>query len=489
MTVVPTTLGSRSNTDLADILTALLGSANVLHRSQDLLLYEYDGSVARHRPDAVVFPSSVKEVVEIVKIARAHRVPVVARGAGTGLSGGCIPLRGGIVLSTSRMNRIVSIDYRNMVAVVEPGVVNLDLTAEVMPRGFQYVPDPSSEKASTIGGNVATNAGGPHTLAYGVTTNHVLGVEVVTAEGTVVKCGGVAADSPGYDLTGLIVGSEGTLAIVTKIIVRLVHSQEAVRTLLAIYESVDDATSTVSDVIAAGIIPAAIELMDQTCTRAVANWLPSAQLPTDAGAILIIEVEGIEDGLDAVVAEIEALCLGDGATEVRRAKEGPQRDTLWAARKGAFGAIGILAPNYYVQDGVIPRTKLPQVLKSVYDIGRKYDLVVANVFHAGDGNIHPLILFDERQNGALETVMEAGKEILSACLAVGGTLTGEHGIGMEKINQMSQLFEPSDLAAMIKVRDVFSKDCLFNPGKVFPESESDAQTTTFGTAAIDVGMK
>ncbi len=484
-----TALDTDSKVELVVELTAAVGPENVLHQAQDLLLYEYDGSVARHRPDAVVFPSSTREVVEVVKIARARGLPVVARGAGTGLAGGCIPLRGGVVLSTSRMNRIISVDYRNMIAVVEPGVVNLDLTAEVMTRGFQYVPDPSSEKASTIGGNVATNAGGPHTLVYGVTTNHVLGLEVVTPQGQVLTCGGVAADSPGYDLSGLIVGSEGTLAIVTRITVRLVHLRESVRTLLAVYDSVDDATTTVSDVIAAGIVPAAMELMDQTCTGAVANWLPSARLPTDAGAVLIIDVEGIEDGLDDLAAEVEAICRDDGATEIRIAKEGIERDSLWAARKGAFGAIGALAPNYYVQDGVIPRTKLPEVLRSVYAIGRNYGFVVANVFHAGDGNIHPLILFDEREDGAIERVMSAGKEILQACLDVEGTLTGEHGIGMEKIHQMAELFSDSDLGAMLKIRDVFSIDRLFNPGKIFPGPESADHADTLGTAAVDVGTK
>ena len=478
-----------SISELIDRLTSAVGSENVLHRPQDLLLYEYDGSVARRRPDAVVFPSSTQEVVDVVNITRARGLPVVARGAGTGLAGGCIPIHGGLVLSTSRMNRIISVDYRNMIAVVEPGVVNLDLTAEVMTRGFQYVPDPSSEKASTIGGNVATNAGGPHTLAYGVTTNHVLGLEVVTPGGQVLTCGGMAADSPGFDLPGVIVGSEGTLAIVTRIIVRLVHARESLRTFLAVYDTVDQATTTVSDVIAAGIVPSALELMDQTCTRAVANWLPAARLPTDAGAILIIEVEGIEDGLDDLAAEVEAICRTDGATEIRIAKEGTERDSLWAARKGAFGAIGTLAPNYYVQDGVIPRTKLPEVIRTVYEIGRKYGFVVANVFHAGDGNIHPLILFDEREDGALEKVMSAGKEILQACLDVDGTLTGEHGIGMEKIHQMSTLFSESDLAAMLKIRDVFSVDGLFNRGKIFPDPESAGHADAFGTAAVDVGAK
>ena len=484
-----TALDTKSGVNIVAELAAAVGPDNVLHRAEDLLLYEYDGSVARRRPDAVVFPASTQEVVEVVNIARARGIPVVARGAGTGLAGGCIPLQGGIVLSTSRMNRIISIDYRNMIAVVEPGVVNLDLTAEVAPRGFQYVPDPSSEKASTIGGNVATNAGGPHTLAYGVTTNHVLELEVVTPQGEVVTCGGAAADAPGYDLRGVIVGSEGTLAIVTRITVRLMHSSESVRTLLAVYDSVDEATVTVSGIIAAGIIPAAMELMDQTCTRAVAKWLPSARLPTDAGAILIIEVEGLEDGIDDLAASVDSICRASGATEIRIATKGSERNSLWVARKGAFGAIGVLAPNYYVQDGVIPRTKLPEVLRAVYEIGQEYGFEMANVFHAGDGNIHPLILFDEREEGALERVMSAGKKILQACLDVGGTLTGEHGIGMEKIHQMPELFSESDLGAMLKIRDVFSSDRRFNPGKIFPGPESADQAETFGTAAVDVGAK
>ena len=470
-------------------LASVVGADNVLHADQDLLLYEYDGSVARRRPDAVVFPETAAEVAGTVRIARSCGLPVVARGAGTGLAGGCIPVQGGIILATSRMNRILHIDYRDMYAVVEPGVVNLDLTKEAMTRGFQYIPDPSSEKASTIGGNVATNAGGPHTLAYGVTTNHVLGLEAVTQDGDIVRTGGQVRDMPGYDLTGLLTGSEGTLAIVTQIVVRLVHRTESVRTLLAVFDSVDDATTTVSNVIAAGVVPAAMELMDRTCTRAVAKWLPSANLPTDAGAILIIEVEGIEDGLDELAASVESICRREGATEVRTAEDGPTRDKLWAARKGAFGAIGVLAPNYYVQDGVIPRTKLPEVVRSVNEIGRKYGFEVANVFHASDGNIHPLILFDERDDGALEQVMKAGKEILQACLDVGGTLTGEHGIGMEKIHQMTKLFSDADLDAMLKIRDVFSANQLFNPGKIFPSLDAVGDDDTFGTAAVNVGPK
>ncbi len=453
---------------LLDALRDAAGPDHVLHRPQDLLLYEYDGSVSRRMPDLVVLPETAEQIAAVVRIAGRFDLPIVARGSGTGLSGAAIPREGGIVVSTSRMNRILEIDFRDARAVVEPGVVNLTLTRAAMAGGFNYLPDPSSEKACSIGGNVALNAGGPHTIAWGVTTNHVTGLEFVTADARIVRTGTLAPEASGYDLTGLLVGSEGTLGIVTRIAVRLVHLLESVRTMLAAFDTVDTASAAVSEIIARGIVPTSLELMDQICVRAISTWIPSANLPQDAGAILIIEVEGIEDGLEETAAEIAAICTDSGALEVRRAATAAERDSLWAARKGTFGAIGVLAPDYYVQDGVVPRSRLPEVLRQVYEIGEKYGLEIANVFHAGDGNIHPLILFDDAEPGALERVHAAGTEILQACIAAGGTLTGEHGLGMEKNEQLPELLDPADIAAMIAVRDVFSPDRLFNPSKIFP---------------------
>jgi glycolate oxidase len=453
---------------LLDALRDAAGREHVLHRPQDLLLYEYDGSVSRHMPDIVVLPETAEQIAAVVGLAGRYDLPIVARGSGTSLSGAAVPREGGIVISTSRMNRILEIDFRDARAVVEPGVINLNLTRAAVAGGFNYLPDPSSEKACSIGGNVALNAGGPHTIAWGVTTNHVTGLEFVTADARIVRTGTLAPETCGYDLTGLLVGSEGTLGIVTRVAVRLVHLLESVRTMLAAFDTVDTASAAVSEIIARGIVPTSLELMDQICVRAISKWMPSANLPQDAGAILIIEVEGIEDGLEQTAAEIAAICTESGALEVRRAATAAERDSLWAARKGTFGAIGVLAPSYYVQDGVVPRSRLPEVLRQVYEIGAKHGLEIANVFHAGDGNIHPLILFDDAEAGALERVHAAGTEILRVCIAAGGTLTGEHGLGMEKNEQLPELLDPADIAAMIAVRDVFSPERLFNPSKIFP---------------------
>ena len=468
MTTNANGLSRRRYDELVAALGREVGADYVLSRPQDLLLYEYDGSVSRATPDIVVLPEQPSEIVAVVRLAREFDLPVVARGSGTGLSGAAIPVEGGIVISMSRMNQILEIDFRNRSAVVEPGVVNLTLTRAALAGGFNYLPDPSSEKACSIGGNVALNAGGPHTIAWGVTTNHVTGLEFVTADARIVRTGSLAPHTPGYDLTGLLVGSEGTLGIVTRVAVRLVHVLESVRTMLAVFDSVDTASRAVTEIIARGIVPTSLELMDQICVRAISKWMPSANLPQEAGAILIIEIEGVEDGLEQTAVDIAAICSEAGSPEVRRAANAAERDRLWAARKGTFGAIGVLAPNYYVQDGVVPRTRLPEVLRQVYEIGEKYQLEIANVFHAGDGNIHPLILFDESEHGALDRVHAAGNEILQACILAGGTLTGEHGLGMEKNNQLPDLLDPADIAAMVAIRDVFSPDRLFNPSKIFP---------------------
>jgi glycolate oxidase len=448
-------------------LSDLLGARYVLHSPYDLMLYEYDASIDRSTPDIVVMPASTEDVAAIVKIAARHRVPVVPRGAGTGLSGGAIPIYGGIVIVFTRMNRILEVDYKNLRAVVQPGLVNLHLSNALNPQGFYYVPDPSSQRSCTIGGNVGENAGGPHTLIYGVTTNHVLGLEIVTAEGEIVQIGGWTYDTPGYDLTGLLIGSEGTLCIVTKIIVRMVHLAEDVKTMVAIFDTMDDASNTVSEIIASGIIPAAIEMMDQMILQAV-EADSHAGYPTDAAAVLLMEAEGIRESVAEQVAEIEKICQKNHARSVRIAANEAERQLFWAGRKNAFGAVGRISPEFYVQDGVVPRTRLPYVLRRVEEICTGYGLRVGNVFHAGDGNLHPLILFDSQIPGEVERVRKAGHEILEVCAEVGGTITGEHGVGIEKQEEMALIFSEVDLRVMQQVRGSFNPDQLFNPGKLFP---------------------
>src|SRR5579883_2710931 len=448
-------------------LSELLGARYVLHSPYDLMLYEYDASIDRSTPDIVVLPATTAEVAAVVKIAARHNVPVVPRGAGTGLSGGAIPVYGGIVIAFARMNRILEVDYANLRAVVQPGLVNLHLSNALNPAGFYYVPDPSSQRSCTIGGNVGENAGGPHTLIYGVTTNHVLGLEIVTAEGEIVQIGGWTYDTPGYDLTGLLIGSEGTLCIVTKIIVRMVHLAEDVKTMVAIFDTMDDASNTVSEIIASGIIPAAIEMMDQMILQAV-EADSHAGYPTDAAAVLLMEAEGIRESVAEQVAVIEKICQKNHARSVRIAANEAERQLFWAGRKNAFGAVGRISPEFYVQDGVVPRTRLPYVLRRVEEICTGYGLRVGNVFHAGDGNLHPLILFDSQIPGEVERVRKAEHEILEVCAEVGGTITGEHGVGIEKQEEMALIFSEVDLRVMQQVRGSFNPDQLFNPGKLFP---------------------
>ena len=452
--------------ELGQRLVALLGAGKVLWRPADLLVYEYDGAVDTATPDAVVLPSETADVAKLARFCSTHGIPIVPRGAGTGLSGGAIPVHGGVVVSFARMARILEIDVPNLRAVVQPGLVNLHLSTAVAPHGLSFVPDPSSQKACTLGGNVAENSGGPHTLAYGVTTNHVTAVEVVLADGTVVRLGGRTLEGEGYDLVGVFVGSEGTLGLVTEITVKLTPLPEDHRTVMAAFPTIDQASETVSAIIAEGIVPAAIELMDQLATQAVEASV-RAGYPLDAGGILLVEVDGVVDGLDEQRERIERLCAAGGATTIRVAASALERERLWAGRKGAFGAMGRLAPDYYVQDSVIPRTRLPEILRLVRDVSERYGVRIANVFHAGDGNLHPLILFDAAK-GELERVKEAALEILEACVRAGGSLTGEHGIGMEKNCYMPLQFAPSDLAAMRRVKDAWDPLGLMNPGKVFP---------------------
>src|SRR5579871_6491790 len=448
-------------------LKKIAGKDAVLDKPEELMLYEYDAGVDVHRPGAVVFAQTTQQVSQIMKMASEKKIPVVPRGAGTGLSGGAIARREAIVLSLARMNKILEIDVPNQRAVVQPGVVNLELSNATVKHGYYYAPDPSSQKACTIGGNVAENSGGPHCLLYGVTTNHVLGLELVLADGEIVRVGGWGRERAGYDLTGAVVGSEGTLAIATKICVRLLREQESVRTLLAIFDSVNAASSTVSAVIRRGYVPAALEMIDRVCIQAVEPVLHCG-FPLDAEAVLLIEVDGLNEFVDAAAEEIGNLCNEFGAREVRQATTKAEREKLWAGRKGAFGAFGSLYPNYYILDGVVPRTQLLRVVDEVYAIGERYGFTVANVFHAGDGNLHPNILFDERVPGATEKVLQAGGEILRLCAAAGGSLSGEHGIGLEKREYMPLTFSEADLAAMATLKAAFRSEPRLNPCKAFP---------------------
>ena len=451
-------------------LQCIVGGRYVLHTPEDLVVFEYDGTIDRALPQVVVLPDTAEEVSRVVRLAAQWGLPVVPRGAGTGLSGGAVPEHGGIVIALTRMRRVLEVDAVNRLAVVEPGVVNLELSKAVRHLGLYFAPDPSSQRACTIGGNVAENAGGPHCLAYGVTTNHVLGLELVLADGEIVWVGGRSRDLPGYDLTGAVIGSEGTLAIVTKIMVRLLRLPEAVRTLLVVFDEMDQASNTVSAIIGQGFVPAALEMMDREVIQAVEPSL-HVGYPMDAEAVLLIEVEGLSEAVAEEGAAIEEICRAQGAREVRVAVDGPERDRLWAGRKGAIGALGRLTPNYYVLDGTVPRTRLPEVLRRVAEVGRKYDFRVANVFHAGDGNLHPNILFDARKPGELERVHEAGREMLRICVDAGGTITGEHGIGLEKRKYMPWIFSEDDLEVMGRLKDAFGAGELLNPGKMFPSAE------------------
>ena len=456
-------------------LEQALGPANVLSKSEDLLLYEYDGSTEQARPECVVFVRTTGDVVAVARFSNQRGVPIVARGAGTGLSGGALALRGGIQIVFSRMNRILAIDFENQRAVVQPGVVNYELTRAVEHADLYYAPDPSSQKACTIGGNVAENAGGPHTLAYGVTTNHVLGLELVLPDGEVVRIGGKTLDAPGYDLTGLLVGSEGTLALVTEITVKLLRKPEAVKTLLAVYDSVDDATETVAEITARGITPAACEMLDGWTLRAVEAFV-HAGFPLDSAAVLLIELEGLREGVEAQAAAVGEVCQQHHAREVRVARDDRERDLLWKGRKNAFGAVGRISPSYYVQDGVIPRSKLPATLRRIGEIGKKYGFEIGNIFHAGDGNLHPIILFDPRDRGQYDRAAAAAHEIMEWCLSLGGSITGEHGVGMEKSEMMPQQFSAADLDAMKRMRDAFNPSGLLNPGKMFPLGKGCGET-------------
>jgi glycolate oxidase len=457
----------RVNPKLIRDVERVVGPRGYLHTPADLTLYEYDGSQDKARPDLVVFPRSTADVAAIVRIAREYDMPIVGRGAGTGLSGGAIAVSGGIVVCFSRMNRILEVDLVNERAVVEPGVVNLDLTLAVQPLGYFYAPDPSSQRACTIGGNVAENAGGPHTLAYGVTTNHTLGLEAVLPDGTIVQTGGKNPEADPYDFTGLLTGSEGTMALVTKVIVRLVRLPEAVKTILAIYDRTEDAGDTVTEITSRAITPVALEMLDGVMLRMVEE-ATHAGYPMDAAAVLLIELEGLREQVEEQTEQIREACMTCRAREFRVARSNEERDLLWKGRKNAFGAIGRVSPTYYVQDGVVPRTRIAETLRYIGRVSSTYKLTISNIFHAGDGNMHPIILFNPRVTGDFDRARHAGDDILSYCVSVGGSITGEHGVGMEKIGLMPDLFSPESLDMMRRIKEAFDPQNRFNPGKVLP---------------------
>ncbi|MFQ5804258.1 MAG: FAD-linked oxidase C-terminal domain-containing protein [Candidatus Methylomirabilales bacterium] len=469
---------------IARELAGIVGEDGVIIDPDELLVYETDGlTVFKAKPDIVVLPHLAEQVASVVKVCCREKIPFVARGAGTGLSGGALPLDGGVLIGLNRLNRIVEIDYENQRAVVEPGMVNVWLTNALSPQGYYYSPDPASQTACSIGGNVAENSGGPRTPKYGVTTNHVVGLEVVLPKGEVVRLGARTLDSPGYDLTGVFVGSEGTLGIVTKVIARIMRKPEAVKTLMCVFETIEEASNTVSEIVARGIIPAAVEMMDNLSIQAVEKGV-AAGYPLDAGAVLLVEVDGPKDEVEALVDPINEVCRDNHVREVRVAKDDNERLLLWKGRKSAFAAMGQLSPEYYVQDTVIPRTKLPPIMKFIGKLTEKYGLRVANVFHAGDGNLHPLMLYDSRNEGELHEAEEMGAQIIKACIEMGGSLTGEHGIGVEKRDFMPLMYSDEDLEAMQKVKRVFNPEDLLNPGKVFPTARTTAGVGPVGQRDI-----
>lgn len=455
-----------------DELKNALGERAVLTERDELFVYESDAlTVHKHMPSAVVIPRSAEEVAAAVRILAAAQIPFAPRGAGTGLSGGSLSVGGAVIFELARLNRILKIDYENRLAVVETGVINIHLSQATSPHGFHYAPDPSSQMACTIGGNVAENSGGPHCLKYGMTVNHVLAVEVVLPTGEMVTLGG-EVDAPGYDLLGVFVGSEGTFGIATKATLKLTRLPQSIKTLLAEFMTVTDASRSVSGIIAGGILPAALEMLDQMTIKTIEESIFAGGFPTDVAALLIIEVDGLAAGLEETAERAAAICLGNNARAVRVATDEAERQKLWAARKRAFGAAGRLAADLLVQDAVIPRSRLPEVLDEIYRIAERYDLKVANVFHAGDGNLHPNISFDGRDPDQVRRVESASKEIMQLCVGVGGSITGEHGVGLDKIESMRLIFSENDMDRMLAVRDVFNPLGLCNPGKVIPSTKT-----------------
>ena len=453
---------------LAREIETIVGPQGLIERPEQLRVYEADGLVAfRQTPALVVLPASTEEVQGVVRLCHRYGVPFVPRGSGTGLSGGATPVPGSVVIGLNRMQRILEVDIPNQRVVVEPGVLNIWVTQRVAPQGLFFAPDPSSQQVCSIGGNVAENSGGAHCLKYGFTVNHVLGLRVVLPDGSLVDLGAPALDPPGYDLPGIFVGSEGTLGIATEITLRIVRRPEAVELLLAAFPTTDGAGEAVSGIIGAGIVPAAAEIMDRLSIEA-AEAAVHAGYPADAGAILLVELDGHPTEVAARFAEVEAICRRAGATEIRQARDAEERTLMWKGRKAAFAAAGRISPNYIVQDGVVPRTQLPQVLRDIAAISERYGLRVANVFHAGDGNLHPLVLYDDRNEGEERRAEELAGEILRICVSYGGSLTGEHGIGVEKRPYMPVMFTAADMETHQMIRCAFNPANLCNPNKVYP---------------------
>src|SRR2546425_921469 len=467
---------------LVEELREIVGEENVLSEPEELIVYECDGLPQhKHPPRAVVFPNSTEETSEVLEVLSEEGVSFAPRGAGTGLSGGALAINRGVVIELARMRKILRVDTENRLAVVQTGLVNAQLSRAVAPYGLYYVPDPSSQPACTIGGNIAENAGGIHCLKYGTTTDHVVGARVVLSDGSIVD---LDVDSPGYDLLGVFVGSEGTFGIATEATVKLKPIPPAVRTLLADFTDVDDASRAVSAIIAAGMLPAALEMMDNAIIRAVEASVFAAGLPVDAQAVLLVELDGIEAGIDDEAEKAAAILKDHGARSVRSATDENERKKLWAARKGAFGAVGRLLPDVMIQDAVVPRSRLPEVLAETYRISARYNLQLANVFHAGDGNLHPLICFDLRRGDDLERVRQAGREIMETCVAAGGSITGEHGVGLDKSSYLPLIFSDDDLSAMLKVRAAFDPSGLCNPGKIIPAPRGCGEARAVATRSI-----
>ena len=468
------------NARLVSEFRSIVGDAGLVVEPEQLRTYECDGlTLLRVVPDLVLLPSSAQEVQQVVKVCHREAIPFVARGSGTGLSGGALPVKGGVVISVARMNRILEVDIPNARVVVEPGVTNSAVTAAVSSRGYFFAPDPSSQSVCTVGGNVAENSGGAHCFKYGVTTTYVLGLEVVLSDGSLIRLGGKRLDEPGYDLVGAFVGSEGTFGIVTKITLRVIKKPESVQTLMAAFNSSSEAGTAVSSIIASGTFPAAMEIMDRLAIEA-AEAAVHANYP-DCQALLLVELDGSPCEVELLMEKVGPLCKSCGAWELRLAKSEPERMAVWKGRKAAFAAVGHISPNYLVQDGVIPRTALPRVLAAIERLKDAAGLRVANVFHAGDGNLHPLVLYDRRIPGQAEQAMALAEDILRLCVEAGGAITGEHGIGEEKKNFMPVMFSAADLAAMQRLRSAFDPYDLCNPTKIFP-------TETVGTQAPAVNQ-
>ena len=479
--------------ELLSELRRIVGERGVVSDPDALMTYNADGCVMdTHDPDVVVLPTSTEQVVAVVKLAAREHVPVIARGAGTGLSGGATPTRGGIVLVTSRLDKILEIDTRNNRCRVQPGVINFELTAFLKNRGYHFAADPSSQKACTIGGNIANNSGGPHCIKYGVTGSHVLGVQMVLADGTIFWSGEGIVELPGYDLTGVTVGAEGTTCVITECWLKILPVPEATRVVMAVFGDIRPAAETVSAVIAGGFLPAALEVMDTLALKAV-NDAYKMGIPPGAGAALIIEVDGVDDGLDDLLAEIVQIAKDNGAIEVRPAKTAQEQVNVWAARKNAFGAMGRLAPTYHLVDTVVPRTKLPAIMEDVKRISKEVNLPIANVFHAGDGNLHPIVLFDSADPDQNARAHKAVEEIMRLSIGYGGVISGEHGVGIEKQEFMGYMFNDDDLGAMAALHEAFDPEDLLNPGKIFPRkvnpnemaaTRRQASTVPDGLAAL-----